>query len=78
MARDRKNPSSTVFSMSLWKTRRGPVRWTAFKRMKKRMAERILEADDHLGYEKHAPDGRNRGNSRNGKTTKTLKDERAL
>ncbi len=47
------------------------------KRMKKRMAERILEAEltDHLGYEKHAPDGRNRGNSRNGKTTKTLKDE---
>ena len=43
----------------------------------KRMAERILEAEltDHLGYEKHAPDGRNRGNSRNGKTTKTLKDE---
>ena len=35
------------------------------KRMKKRMAERILEAEltDHLGYEKHAPDGRNRGNS---------------
>ncbi len=48
------------------------------KRMKKRMAERILEAEltDHLGYEKHAPDGRNRGNSRNGKTTKTLKDDR--
>ena len=35
------------------------------KRMKKRMAERILEAEltEHLGYEKHAPDGRNRGNS---------------
>ena len=48
------------------------------KRMKKRMAERILEAEltDHLGYEKHAPDGRNRGNSRNGKTTKTLKDDK--
>ena len=48
------------------------------KRMKKRMAERILEAEltEHLGYEKHAPDGRNRGNSRNGKTTKTLKDGR--
>ncbi len=47
------------------------------KRMKKRMAERILEAEltEHLGYEKHAPDGRNRGNSRNGKTTKTLKDQ---
>ena len=47
------------------------------KRMKKRMAERILEAEltDHLGYEKHAPDGRNRATSRNGKTTKTLKDD---
>ena len=32
------------------------------KRMKKRMAERILETEltDHLGYEKHAPDGRRR------------------
>ena len=42
------------------------------------MAERILDAEltDHLGYEKHAHDGRNRGNSRNGKTTKTLKDDK--
>ena len=47
------------------------------KRMKKRMAERVLEPEltDHLGCEKHAPDGRNRGNSRNGKTMKTLKDD---
>ena len=47
------------------------------RRLKKRMAERILEAEltDHLGYEKHALEGRNRGNSRNGKTTKMLKDE---
>ena len=38
------------------------------KRMKKRMTEWILETEltDHLGYEKHAPDGRNLGNSRNG------------
>ena len=36
----------------------------------KRMTERILEAEftDLLGYEKHAPDARIRGNSRNGKT----------
>ena len=48
------------------------------KRMKKRMAEWIPEAEltDHPGYEKHAPGDRNRGNSRNGKTTKTLKDDR--
>ena len=41
------------------------------------MAECILEAEltSHLGYEKHAPDCRNRDNSHNGKTTKTLKGE---
>jgi transposase-like protein len=27
---------------------------------------------DHLGYDKHEPIGRNRGNSRNGKRTKTV------
>ena len=48
------------------------------KQLKKRMAERILDTEltDHLGYEKDAPEGRNSGNSRNGKTTKTLKDEK--
>ncbi|MFD2067443.1 transposase, partial [Pontibacter silvestris] len=35
-----------------------------------RGTERMLEAglDQHLGYEKHAAEGRNSGNSRNGKT----------
>ncbi|MGH8399246.1 MAG: IS256 family transposase [Gammaproteobacteria bacterium] len=33
------------------------------------------ELDDHLGYEKHAPAGRNSGNSRNGKSAKTLKGQ---
>lgn len=33
------------------------------------------ELDTHLGYEKHAPEGRNSGNSRNGKTAKTLKGQ---
>jgi transposase-like protein len=33
------------------------------------------ELDQHLGYEKHAPAGRNSGNSRNGKTLKTLKSK---
>lgn len=44
------------------------------KRTKKHMAERILEAEvtDHLGYEKHALDGRNLGTRKGGKTTKTL------
>ena len=48
------------------------------KHMRKRMAKRILDAEftDHLDYEKHAPDGRNRGNSHNRKTTKMHKDDR--
>ncbi|KAA5542063.1 IS256 family transposase [Adhaeribacter rhizoryzae] len=42
-----------------------------------RGTEKMLEAelDQHLGYEKHAPEGRNTGNSRNGKTSKTLKSK---
>ena len=31
------------------------------------------EMEDHLGYEKHAPEGRNTGNSRNGRSSKKLK-----
>ena len=43
----------------------------------KRVLERALEGEltDHLGYEKHATEGRNRGNSRNGRTKKRLKTE---
>ena len=41
----------------------------------KRLYERALQGEmtDHLGYEKHAPEGRNNKNSRNGKTTKRVK-----
>lgn len=41
----------------------------------KRMVERALEGEmtTHLGYEKHAVEGKNTGNSRNGKTAKTVK-----
>ena len=41
----------------------------------KRLMERALEGEltDHLGYEKHAVEGRNRGNSRNGRTRKRVK-----
>ena len=41
----------------------------------KRGVEKMLEAEleDHLGYEKHAADGINSGNSRNGKNTKLVK-----
>lgn len=43
----------------------------------KRGVEKMLEAelDDHLGYEKHAPQGINTGNSRNGKTIKLVKTQ---
>jgi transposase-like protein len=43
----------------------------------KRFLEAALEAemDDHLGYDKHDPVGRNGGNSRNGKRAKTLLTE---
>lgn len=45
------------------------------KAISKRLIERMLEAEmtEHLGYEKHAHAGRNRGNSRNGKQAKTVK-----
>jgi len=41
----------------------------------KRFMERALEGEltEHLGYPKHAPEGRNKGNSRNGRTAKRLK-----
>lgn len=41
----------------------------------KRLYERALEGEmtAHLGYEKHATEGRNRKNSRNGKTSKRVK-----
>ena len=44
------------------------------KTLSKRLIERILESEmDHLlGYEKHAVEGNNSGNSRNGKTSKKV------
>lgn len=45
------------------------------KQISKRFMERLLEMEmtNHLGYEKYAPQGHNSGNSRNGKTKKTVK-----
>jgi len=45
------------------------------KTMQKRAMESILEAEmnPHLGYSAHAVSGRNSGNSRNGKSKKTIK-----
>lgn len=47
------------------------------KELTKRLVERALEGEmtHHLGYEKHAPDGRNSGNSRNGKSSKSVKGD---
>src|SRR5690606_7457133 len=45
------------------------------KDLSKQLVERMLDTEmtHHLGYEKHAAEGRNTGNSRNGKTSKTIK-----
>src|SRR5687768_1561118 len=47
------------------------------QQLTKRFLEAALEAemDEHLGYDKHDPAGRNGGNSRNGKRGKTLLTE---
>ncbi len=45
------------------------------KQLTKKVAERALNAEmeQHLGYAKHAPEGKKSGNSRNGKSTKTVR-----
>ena len=45
------------------------------KQLTKRLLERAMAAEltEHVGYEKHDPVGNNSGNSRNGKSGKTLK-----
>lgn len=47
------------------------------KQLTKRLVERALQGEmtEHLGYEKHASEGRDRGNSRNGITTKKVLTE---
>ena len=47
------------------------------KQFTKAILERAMQAEltDHLGYEKHELKGQNSGNSRNGKSQKTLKGE---
>lgn len=45
------------------------------RQLTKKLAERALEAEmeHHLGYPKNSPAGKNTGNSRNGKTAKTVR-----
>src|ERR1700761_6375302 len=47
------------------------------KQLTKAILERALQAEmtDHLGYKKHDPAGHRRGNTRNGKSQKTLTGE---
>ena len=47
------------------------------KQLTKAVLERVMQGElsHHLGYEKHDPSGYNSGNSRNGKTKKTLTGE---
>jgi transposase-like protein len=47
------------------------------KHLLKLTVERAMDAelDEHLGYQKHAVDGKNTGNSRNGHSAKTLKGD---
>ena len=47
------------------------------KQLSARLIERALDAEmaDHLGYEKHATEGRGTGNSRNGRTPKRVLTE---
>jgi len=47
------------------------------KQLTKRLLERAMQAEmtDHLGYDKHAPTGKNSGNSRNGTFKKTVTGE---
>ena len=47
------------------------------KQLTRAVLQRAMQAEltHHLGYEKHSPEGKNSGNSRNGKSRKTLKGE---
>jgi putative transposase len=47
------------------------------QQLSKALIERVLDGEmtHHLGYEKHSPEGKNSGNSRTGKSRKTLKGE---
>lgn len=47
------------------------------KQLTKAVLERAMAAEltHHLGYDKHSPNGNNSGNSRNGKSKKTLKGD---
>ncbi len=49
----------------------------AIKKLMAKTLEEMLEAEltEHLGYEKYSPHGKNTGNSHNGKSHKSLKND---
>lgn len=52
----------------------------AIKKLIKSTLENMLdeELSEHLGYDKHSPEGRNSGNNRNGKTHKSIKTDEGM
>ena len=50
------------------------------KKLIKSSLENMLDAElsEHLGYDKHSPEGHNSGNSRNGKTHKSIKTDEGM
>ncbi len=65
LLKDYKNPQDVIGENGL------------LKQLTKAILERALDSEltEHLGYEKNALEGRNSGNSRNGKTRKKLKTD---
>jgi len=49
----------------------------AIKKLIAQTLEQMLESEltEHLGYEKYSPEGKNSGNSRNGKTRKSIRND---
>ena len=71
------NSITTWLTRSLDKLKLKTILPISSRQLLKLAMERVLaaELEDHLGYSKHSPEGRNSGNSRNGHSKKTLKGD---
>ena len=79
MSIDMDNDKITALAQALVKVKLNAEEMDeVFRSLRKQMVEGVLEAelDTHLGCTKYAPEGRNSGNSCNGKSRKTLKEEK--
>ena len=68
----------TIFPKDFFKQFKNKGEFNSFfNQLFKQGVEEMLrgELDEHLGYQKHSPEGRNNGNSRNGSYKKTVKSE---